>query len=91
MVSITSPGKLNQLTDVVISNPIDGDILVYDSTNSVKWKNSIQWPWAEVETDRAGDHSRGVHYGTKEFKTFLTKLDMRYLDQYEKSFLSYDS
>ena len=28
-------------------------------------------------------------YGNKEFKTFLTKLDMRYLDQYEKSFLSY--
>jgi len=28
-------------------------------------------------------------YGTKEFKSFLTKLDMKYLDQYKKSFLSY--
>jgi len=28
-------------------------------------------------------------YNSKEFKKFLTKLDMNYLDQYEKSFLSY--
>jgi len=28
-------------------------------------------------------------YNNAEFKTFLTKLDMRYLDQYKKSFLSY--
>jgi hypothetical protein len=31
----------------------------------------------------------GKRYTNAEFKTFLSKLDMRYLDQYDNSFLSY--